>query len=61
MQFFRPFLQVVGAAAERFEDDAGGMIFIGKGVGFIGVYMHGKGEVGIHADNHVGEDERERS
>ena len=58
MQLFRPFLQVVGAAAEQLEDDAGGLILIGKGIGLVGVHMHGKGEVGIYADDHVGEDER---
>ena len=58
MQFFCPFLQIVGAAAKEFENNPGGVIFICEGMCLIGVYMHSKGVIRADPDYHIGKDQR---
>src|SRR5699024_8238685 len=42
LKLFRPGLKAVGVSVEQLEDDAGGMVFVGKGVGFVRVNVHGQ-------------------
>ena len=57
LQFLSPFLKVIGSASEEFENNAGGMILIGKCIGFVRIHMHGKRKLGTDADDDIRKDE----
>ena len=58
MELFCPFLQVIRPAAEERQDDPGWIVFIGKSIGFVGIYVHGKRKVRAYAYDDIREDER---
>lgn len=57
LQFLRPLLQAVGTAVKELQDRPEGVV-VDKGVGLVGVHMHGQPEVWMDADDHIRVDQR---
>ena len=54
--FFNPLVCVI-IVIKQLYNDAIGLRITGKGVGFIGIHMHGKPEIPVNTDNYVSVDQ----